>query len=66
MGKTVAVSYFNHQTRYFPLDEDKGWRVDAGVRMLHINIPRRPGRPWWDVPLDNVAEITVEETHRDD
>lgn len=52
----LVVTYFNHQTMYYPVSPTQGWRIDAASRCIIIGkFPRQY------VPLDKVANFWVEE-----
>lgn len=53
----IRVAYATHQTGYFPVDPEKGWRVDPASRCLVIG----HGVPRTMVPLDSVLWFELEE-----
>lgn len=57
MSVHIVVSYADHQTGYYPVPDDQGWRVDAASRCIIIG--RRVPRTY--VPLDDVQAFTIED-----
>lgn len=53
----LVVDYLNGPTRYYPVPEGQGWRVDTILRMVVIG----RGVPRVMIPYDTVASIEIEE-----
>jgi hypothetical protein len=56
MSVHIVVAYADHQTGYYPVPEDEGWKIDTAKRCLVIG----HGVPRTYVPLDGVQHFTVE------
>lgn len=52
----IVVSYHDHQTGFFAVPPDEGWKVDAASRCIVIG----RGVPRVHIPLDNVQAFRVE------
>lgn len=57
MAIQIVVSYADHQTGFYQVPEDQGWRIDAALRCIVIG----RGVPRTHIPLDSVQCFHVEE-----
>lgn len=57
--RSLRVDYSDGQSRWYPLPEGKGWKVDPTYRCLLIGVPSHH-RVF--IPLDRVEAFQVEET----
>lgn len=53
----LHVVYSDHQSGFFPVDPEQGWKINTADRMLIIGrgVPRKM------VPLENVQVILIED-----
>lgn len=55
MTVQLVVTYFDHQVMYYPVDSERGWKIDNPSRCLIIG----RGVPRTFVPLDQVRSFDI-------
>jgi hypothetical protein len=56
----IVVTYLTHQTAFFPVPPDEGWKISASMRCIVVG----HGVPRTLIPLDTVLWFSLEEINR--